>query len=72
MPPRHSVYCDVCGEEAEIARLVIRNRHGTEWFMDLCEECREPIERGKGINLLRSSRYQRFQVLEVPRQPRRR
>ena len=71
MAPRHSSHCDGCGKKATISRFVIRNRHGTEWYMDYCPACAEPLERGKGINLLKSSTYQRFKVVALPKQSKR-
>jgi hypothetical protein len=53
-------------------RFYIKNRHGTQWFMDYCEDCAGPLQRGKGVNLPKSTRYQRFRVTHLPPQPKRR
>lgn len=71
MAQRLSVICDGCGVEGPTERFRIRNRHGTEWFMDYCPDCAWPLERGKGVNLPRSTRYQRFKVTHLPPQPKR-
>lgn len=69
MVARRSSVCTGCGDGKPVGRFYVKNRNGTEWFMDLCRDCAGWIEQGKGINLPAGTRYDRFKVVQLPPQP---
>lgn len=59
--------CDGCGSVKNLERFTVTNKHKTEWFVDLCPKCAEPVNRGKGVNHVVPSRYNRFKVTRLPK-----